>query len=57
MERRQGLKVACLEEIAFHKGWITSEALARLAQTYKGNSYGRYLEWLAENPDELTGDG
>ena len=57
VERRQGLKVACLEEIAFGKGWITREALVRLAQTYKGNSYGRYLEWLAENPDELTGDG
>ncbi len=57
VERRQGLKVACLEEIAFRKGWITREALARLADSYKGNSYGRYLEWLAENPGEAAADG
>ncbi len=54
VERRQGLKVACLEEIAFGKGWITRDALARLAHSYKGNSYGRYLEWLAENPGEAA---
>ena len=43
IERRQGFKVACLEEIAFRKGWITRERLHELAEPMKNNNYGRYM--------------
>ena len=43
LEQRQGLKVACPEEIAWRMGWIDSEALYALAQPLKQSSYGRYL--------------
>ncbi|WP_293764875.1 glucose-1-phosphate thymidylyltransferase RfbA [uncultured Aquitalea sp.] len=43
VENRQGLKVACLEEIAFQKGWINAQQLEQLAQPLKKNSYGQYL--------------
>lgn len=43
IETRQGLKVACLEEIAFRKGWITREQLHRLAEPMKNTAYGRYM--------------
>lgn len=43
LERRQGLKVACPEEIAFRSGWIDAEQVARLAQPMLKNGYGRYL--------------
>ncbi len=43
MENRQGLKVACLEEVAWRKGWISDEALAAQAEPMKKNSYGQYL--------------
>ena len=43
IEKRQGLKVACLEEIAFRKGWITREKLHELAQPMIKNDYGQYL--------------
>jgi len=43
IEKRQGLKVACLEEIAFEKGYITKEQLIALAQPLKKNQYGQYL--------------
>ena len=48
IEKRQGLKVACLEEIAFKKGWINSEQLKALAQPMLKNNYGKYLLELAE---------
>jgi glucose-1-phosphate thymidylyltransferase len=47
VQERQGLKIACLEEIAFHKGWIDREDLLRLAQAMKSSSYGEYLIRLA----------
>lgn len=43
IEKRQGQKIACLEEIAYRKGWITREALHRLAEPMRGNQYGQYL--------------
>lgn len=48
IEKRQGQKVACLEEIAFKKGWITKEKLAEVAQQMVKNEYGKYLLRLAE---------
>ncbi len=47
MERRQGLKIACLEEIAFLRGFIDAEQLLRLAKDLKGTDYGCYLERVA----------
>lgn len=43
IEKRQGLKVACLEGIAFRKGWIDADRLRRLAQPMLKNPYGQYL--------------
>jgi len=43
IERRQGLKVACIEEIAFDKGYISKEKLLTLANTMSNNQYGQYL--------------
>ena len=43
IEQRQGLKIACPEEIAFHEGWITADDLMRLAAPLRKNAYGQYL--------------
>ena len=43
IEKRQGLKVACLEDIAYSQGWITKEKLVEVAQPMAKNDYGRYL--------------
>lgn len=48
IEKRQGLKVACLEEIAYKKGWITAEQLKEEAQPMAKNNYGKYLLELIE---------
>lgn len=48
IEKRHGQKVACLEEIAFKKGWITKEKLVEVAQPMVKNEYGKYLLRLAE---------
>ena len=47
IEKRQGLKVACLEEIAYKRGWITREQLKELAKPMLKNSYGQYLMQLS----------
>lgn len=49
IEKRQGLKVACIEEIAFRKGWISRQDLLRIAEPMKKNEYGQYLIRLAQN--------
>ena len=46
LEKRQGLKVACPEEIAFRSGWITADQLAALAKPLAKNGYGQYLQKL-----------
>ena len=43
LEKRQGLKVACLEGIAYRQGWITEERMRELAQPMLKNQYGQYL--------------
>ena len=43
LEKRQGLKISCLEEIAWRNGWINDERLRHLAEPMKKNEYGRYL--------------
>ena len=48
IEKRQGLKVACLEEIAYHQGWLSAEELRRVAEPMKRNQYGQYLLRLLE---------
>ncbi|MCH5308780.1 MAG: glucose-1-phosphate thymidylyltransferase RfbA [Prevotella sp.] len=48
IEKRQGLKVACLEEIAYKRGWITAEQLVELAKPMIKNDYGQYLMNLAK---------
>ena len=47
IEKRQGLKVACLEEIAFKRGWISREQLLKVAKPMQKNEYGKYLLQLA----------
>jgi len=46
IEKRQGMKVACLEEIAFRKGWLSKDQLAEQAKKMAKNDYGRYLNML-----------
>jgi len=48
LQERQGMMVACLEEIAYHLGWITAEDVARIAGPMKMNDYGRYLLRMLE---------
>ena len=49
IEKRQGLKVACLEEIAYQNGWITDEKLREIAAPMAKNPYGQYLMRLVKN--------
>ncbi|MBR6639535.1 MAG: glucose-1-phosphate thymidylyltransferase RfbA [Muribaculaceae bacterium] len=49
IEKRQGFKVAALEEIAFRRGFINAEQLRKVAEPMKANSYGQYLLNLADN--------
>ena len=48
IEKRQGLKVACPEEIAYRKGYINADQLQKLAQPLLKNGYGQYLQRLLE---------
>jgi glucose-1-phosphate thymidylyltransferase len=53
IEQRQGLKVACIEEIAYLKGYIGAEDVLRLAQPLRNNGYGQYLIDLVAHKDKL----
>jgi glucose-1-phosphate thymidylyltransferase len=57
LQERQGLMVACLEEIAYHLGWLAAEDVARVAEPMRKNDYGRYLLRMLEQggprPDEV----
>ncbi len=55
IESRQGLKVACLEEIAFRKGFIGENELAEAAHRYGKSSYGKYLKLVLENKHQFLG--
>lgn len=46
IQKRQGLQIACIEEIAFKKGWISQNQLEKIIEIYKKNSYGGYLNEL-----------
>lgn len=48
IEKRQGYKIACLEEIAFNNGWLNADDLQRIGHSLSKNSYGHYLLSLAE---------
>lgn len=48
LEKRQGYKVACLEEIAFNHGWLSKEQLLKIGQSMSKNDYGQYLISLVE---------
>ena len=48
LEKRQGLKISCLEEIAFHNGWINAQDVLRIAEPMKKNQYGQYLIQLVK---------
>ena len=52
IEKRQGLKVACLEEIAFENGWITADKLTQLAAPMTKNQYGQYLLKVVKDSKE-----
>ena len=50
IEKRQGYKIACLEEIAWRNGWHATETILEIAYSYKNNSYGMYLENITKDP-------
>jgi glucose-1-phosphate thymidylyltransferase len=49
IEKRQGYKIACLEEISWRNGWLTDSQVLKIAESLSKNSYGQYLESLIEN--------
>lgn len=51
LEKRQGLKIACLEGIAFRKGWISRERIVEIARPMLKNQYGRYLMKVVDELD------
>ena len=57
IEKRQGLKVACLEGIAYRNGWITEDKMRELAKPMLKNHYGQYLlKVIDEMKEEITSD-
>ena len=57
IEKRQGLKIACLEGIAYRNGWITEERMREIAQPMRKNQYGQYLlRVIDEKKEEIDSD-
>lgn len=54
IERRQGLKIGCIEEIAYLKGFINQEQLLKISSKYQNNQYGQYLKNLVKSTSDLT---
>lgn len=52
IEKRQGFKIACLEEIAYNQNWLTKDQIKKSANLYKKNSYGQYLFKLIKKENE-----
>ena len=57
IEKRQGLKVACLEEIGFKNGWLSLESLTKQAQKFENSSYGKYLGRVLSEHQSLDNSG
>jgi glucose-1-phosphate thymidylyltransferase len=55
LEHRQGLKIACLEEIAYQRGYIDATQVARLAEQYGNSEYGKYLQRLIQSEGNRKG--
>ena len=56
VETHQGIKIACLEEIAYKAGWITKEQMLELAKPMIKNAYGRHLKNVAEGKIRYIGE-
>ena len=54
LEKRQGFKIACLEEIAWRKNWIKTEQLSELSKSLSNSEYGKYLAYLIQNNESLS---
>ena len=54
IEKRQGLKIACLEGIAYRKGWITKEKMQQIAKPMLKNQYGQYLLKVIDELDRSS---
>jgi glucose-1-phosphate thymidylyltransferase len=54
IEHRQGLKIACLEEIAYHQGWLSKEKLYNQGQALSKNGYGQYLMQIIGKADDFN---
>ena len=52
LEQRQGLRIGCIEEIAYRHGWIDAKQLSSLGAAQAKSEYGRYLRELAEKPQD-----
>ena len=53
IQERQGVKIACIEELAFRLDYITADQLANLAKDMMQNDYGQYLQEIANNAESL----
>ena len=53
LDKRQGLKVACLEGIAYRQGWISADQLRKIAQPMLKNDYGRYLLSILDEKNQI----